>query len=307
MLTLFLALQIAQTSPADTVLSAARRAVAPVTDSTSARANAFGPLFQRSILDRTPFQGEHWLSGPRLAKDTTLEIGLAEPAFVMFGFVAGRMQRVGTAYITRLPQGAAGPQGLGGDADAMWHTHQFCRDVPGQGALVLAESAEDCRARGGTTTPRQIHMVHVWTDVPNPEGIYGHDNPALPYLAVGLKPPEMHDLHDAARVRTIRGLAMALAETYDARMPASRAVETLNKDASLTDSVRARRAAIAAQLPALKAADASGKKQDYDRVADKMIGDWQALARLYERMAPTPELRALVKRENERAVTSSHH
>jgi hypothetical protein len=307
MLIFLLALQAAPQSITQSVVADARRAIAPLTDTIAARTNGFVPLFEVRITDRTPFQGEHWIHQPRLAADTTLSIGLNEPAFVMFGLVNGRTERVGTAYITRLRQGATGPVGLGGDNGAEWHTHQFCRNVPGLGALILADGAEDCVAQGGTTTPRQLFMVHVWTDVPNPEGMYAHDNPALPYLAVGLKPPGPHDLHDPGRVHTTRALALAIAETYDARMPVARGVERGNTDAALADSMRAHRAAIAARIPALKSADASGDRNAYDKTAQRMIGEWEALVRLYEHMAPTPETLARLKRETEMALTHSHH
>jgi hypothetical protein len=150
-------------------------------------------------------------------------------------------------------------------------------------------------------------MVHVWTDVPNPEGVYGHDNPALPFLAIGLKPPGEHDLHDSSRVRTIRALAMALAETYDSRLPPARAIERANADSALADSLRAHRDAIAAKIPALKAADHAGNHAAYERVSRMMIVEWEALQRLYERMAPTPQILAQLQREYRAALTRSHH
>jgi len=308
MLILLLALQAApQQSVAETVVASARRAMAPLADTSAARTHGFVPLFEVRLLDRTPFQGEHWIHQPRLAADTTTTIGLDEPAFVMFGLINGRTERVGTAYIARLRQGTPGPVGLGGDNEAEWHTHQFCRSVPGMGALILADGAEDCIALGGTTSPRQIFMVHVWTDVPNPEGMYAHDNPALPYLAVGLKPPEPHDLHDPSRARTTRALAMALAETYNARMPVARGIELANSDSALADSLRVHRAAIARQIPALQSADKSGDRKAYEAIAQRMIGDWEAMVQFYERMAPTPERLARLKRETQMALTHSHH
>ena len=306
MLPLLLLLQVAGAPASDSVKAVAARAVAPLADTAAARAAGFAPIFGPLITDRTPFQGEHWVSGVRFNASTSPEVALGEPAFVMFNRVGGTLRRVGAAYITRLPQGASSPVGLGGDRAAGWHTHQWCR-IPGFPGLQLLDSAEDCRAEGGTVTPRQMHMVHVWTDVPNPEGVYGHDNPALPYLATGLAAPRPHDLHDAARVRAIRALALALGETYDARMPMARAVEMLNRDAALADSLKRRRAAIAAELPALKAADAKGDRAAYDRVAARMIAQWEGMARIYERMAPTPATLARLKREHQKALTVSHH
>jgi hypothetical protein len=55
--------------------------------------------------------------------------------------------------------------------------------------------------------------------------------------------PSEHDVHDAARVRATRALGMALAETYNSRMPVSNRVQRDNRDPVLADSVEKRRAA----------------------------------------------------------------
>jgi hypothetical protein len=82
-------------------------------------------------------------------------------------------------------------------------------------------------------------MIHVWTDVPNPAGIYGHDNPALPFIVLGLTPPEMSELHDAAGARAVRALALALGETYGARLENAYLIEQANQNVGLADSIRA--------------------------------------------------------------------
>ena len=151
-------------------------------------------------------------------------------------------------------------------------------------------------------------MVHVWTDVPNPLGQYGNDNPGLPYAAVGLEPPGAHDLHDPVKARAARALGLALAETYGSRMPVSNRVQRENGDSALADSVTRRRAAIVAMLPALKQAQTSKDRAAYDQVAARTVAEWQALLELYQRMATTPQLKAQVQRAHERVLTvSAHH
>ena len=296
-----------QTAPAgDAVLAAARRSVADLGDTAAVRAAGFRPITELRIPDGLPFQGWHWRRvGPG---DTLPDVALDRPSFVMFAVVNGVPQRVGIAYSALLLLDAPAPPGLGGDLSATWHDHFWCDSVPNvQGGFLVNERAA-CGNRGGKLDPRRTAMVHVWTDVANPEGQYGNDNPALPYVAVGLTPPAGHDLHDAAQHRRARALGMALAETYGSRMPVSNRVQRENQDAALVDSVAARRAAIAALVPALKQAQTSGNRAAYDQAATRTIAEWEALLGLYGRMAPTPQLKAQVQRAHERVLTvSAHH
>ena len=151
-------------------------------------------------------------------------------------------------------------------------------------------------------------MVHVWTDVPNPEGQYGHDNPALPFVAVGLTPPGAHDLHDSAHARAVRTLGLALAETYGSRMPVANRVVRENRDSALADSVAGHRAAIAELIPAMQQAQTSRDRAAYERLVERAIAEWKALLALYQQMATTPQLKAQVLRGHERVLTvSAHH
>jgi len=307
MLLLILALQTAQApAPGDAVLAAARRAVTTLSDTAAVRAAGYRPISEARIPDGLPFQGWHW----RRAQpgDTTPEVALDQPAFIMFAPVNGVAQRIAVAYSAALLLDAPEPAGLGGDPGAKWHDHFWCEGVPNIPAGFLVNDRAACAARGGTLQPRRTAMVHVWTDVPNPEGLYGNDNPALPYVAVGLTPPTAHDLHDPARVRAVRALGMALAETYGSRMPVANRVQRDNTDAALADSVARRRAAITAGVSALKTADSKGDRAAFDRLAREIVAEWEALLGLYGRMAATPQLRTQVARAHERVLNvSAHH
>jgi hypothetical protein len=284
------------------VLAAARRAVAALHDPAAARAAGYRPITEQGIPDQTPFQGEHW-SIP--IRDTVPDVPLERPAFVMFGRVNGALRRVGVAYSARLRLEEPSPDGLGGDPAAKWHDHFWCDSVPGRPGGFVLNVPGNCAAAGGTLNPRRAVMVHVWTDVASPEGQYGHDNPALPFVAVGLTPPTAHDLHDPERARAVRTLAMALGETYDARLPLTRRIERENQDPAMADSLAGRRAAIASLVPALKRAE--GDRGAYDRVAAQIVGEWEALLTVYERMA-SAELRPRVKRRHQEEIAvSAHH
>ena len=302
MMLLLLALQTSQPA-ADTVLAAARRAVSALGDTAAVRAAGYRPIAEIGIPDGLPFQGQHW----SVSLDTLRDVPLERPAFIMFGIVDGAARRIGVAYAAGVPLNDPPLVGLGGDASAEWHNHYWCEGVPGQPRGFVVNDTVACGRRGGTLSSRRNSMVHVWTDVANPYGQYGHDNPALPFVAVGLTPPTARDLHDHARELMLRRLGMALGETYDARLPVARRIMRENTNASLADSAAQRRAAIAALIPALKRAE-SLKQAEYDRVAGQIIVEWEALVALYQRMAATPQLQTQVLRANQRVTeVSAHH
>jgi len=302
---LLLALQGAP-ARGDAVLNAAQKAVVNLADTAALRAAGYNPITEDRIPDGLPFQGWHWRRVQQ--GDTLPDVGLDRPSFIMFAPVNGVPTRVGVAYSSLLLLDAPAPAGLGGDLAAKWHDHFWCDSVPNAPSGFLVNERQQCTNRGGQLAPRRTAMVHVWTDVPNPEGQYGNDNPALPFVAVGLKPPSEHDSHDPARLRATRALGMALAETYDSRMPVSNRVQRENRDAALADSVTARRSAIASLIPDLKRTQAAGDQSGYDRVAAKTVAEWEALLALYQRMATTPQLKMQVQRAHERVLTvSAHH
>jgi hypothetical protein len=289
---------------ADSVLAAARSAVAAINDTAAARAAGYVPIEELGIPNANPFQGKHWYKGAYA--DTLSDVRLATPAFIMFAPVNGTLHRIAVAYSARLRLATATPTALGGDSAAMWHAHILCTFQRPEGNLVdqIPDTAA-CRAGGGKPFPRKTIMIHVWTDVANPEGIYGHDNPALPYLAVGLSANAFAPLHDPARSRDARALAMALGETYGMRLEEATILERVNTNAALADSVRAHRAAISALLPALRQADRANDPSAFDRVARAMRGEEERLIQIYELMARNPGDVADMRRNYEQAITTS--
>ncbi len=302
-LALALAFQ-APTTAADSVVARVHSLTRALTDTAVAFDSGFRPLRVRRVRmleDLSPFQGQHWIHRRRVLDP---EYRLDEPGFAMYVPIDGTWQLVGVAYSQRLAEGELVPEGLGGVA-AGWHLHQGCFDVPGEG-VTLADGADDCRARGGTPTPRQTAMVHVWTDVPSPEGPFAHDNPALPYLAVGLTPPGSTDWADAAFRTRARALALALGETYGARMGYARRVE-FTDGGPYAAPLETHREAIRALIPALKEAQAEDDRAAFDELTARAIAEWEELRRLYEAMAPTPEVRAQVERQHREALGIAEH
>jgi hypothetical protein len=271
----------------DSVLAKARRIAAELPDTGAARERGFGPLTIGQITDLSPFQGQHWLHRWRVFGGSG-GVGVEEPSFVMFVPVGGMLKPVGLAYTRQMGKDSLVPTTLSG-AQAAWHLHQACFAVPGEG-IAIADGQADCRARGGAPRPPEFAMVHAWT-IPNPEGPFSHDNVALPYWAVGLPLPTAADLR-GPRGRPTRALGLALGESYGAKLPYARLVESVSELPRLRDSLEAHRAVIRSLVPALRAGG-PGRAAARDRA----IKEWEALRRLYLAGAPSAEVRAQLERE----------
>jgi hypothetical protein len=289
----------------DSVLAAARRAVSAIDDTTAARAAGYVPIDELGAPDKNPFQGQHWFN--KAYHDTLQEVALAHPAFIMFSPMNGTLQRIAVAYSVRYRLATPKPTALGGDSSAMWHVHILCHFQRPTGPPVVDQVADTaaCRSRGGTPRPRKTVMIHVWTDVTNPEGVYGHDNPALPYLALGLSAAAIADLQDPARSRDARALSLALGETYGARLENASIIERVNDNPALADSLRAHRVAIVALVSALQQADRAGDRGAFDRVARDMRAQEARLVAIYQQMAKTPEQAEDMRRQYETTLATS--
>lgn len=295
MLAFLLLFGVPSTEP-DTVLARTRQVAARYADTAAARADGFGPLRIGRMVDLTPFQGQHWLHSWRVFSGSP---DLESPSFVMYAPTEGGWRPVGLAYSRRMNRDTPMPDDLGG-MPAPWHLHQPCAVVPGEG-VALADGEADCRARGGAPRPPEIAMVHAWT-VPNPEGPFAHDNVALPYSIAGLTLPRAADLATPARARKTRALALALGESFGAILPYARLVEAVSTMPGLADSLAARRAAIQALVPRIRAAEKAGDRATRASLADRAIQEWEALRRLYAAGAPSAAIRTQLERQHDRAL-----
>jgi len=280
------------------IVARATQAIDSLRDSlTLHKAGYFAIGFGGGVKDLTPFQGQHWIHFARFVANPAIEI--TRPNFMMYLPVGDSLVPIGVAYTRRTPADSALPTDLAG-SPAEWHTHIFCRNAPGEGN-VLADGVEDCKARAGMPAPNQIAMVHAWTIV-NPDGPFAHDNPALPYIATGIKPP-------THATRDDRLLGVALGETYGARLVAahliSRALSKIGPQPKLDE----RRAALRDVVPQLRDAERSGDAAKIQAARKKTIEAWNALAAEYRALAPTPEMKARFDLELDQAqgLVAHHH
>jgi len=294
---LALLLSVAAQQGSDTVVARAKEAIRPLVDSSSLVQAGYLPLRFGPVRDLTPMQGQHWLSILRILANQPVD--LSHPTFVMYLPVRDSLIPVGVAYSRRIGGNLPAPTDLVG-TPAEWHSHVFCRGVPGEGQ-VLADGVEDCRVRGGNPTPNQITMVHTWT-IPNPDGPYAHDNPSLPYIAVGLKPP-------AKPTRDDRLFAVALGETYGAKLPEAHRIEREAAMAGTVSLLQQNRAALRELVPQLVAAEKAGDKAKFESLRKKALSTWSALVSTYKALADTPEKKARFDAELEMVLAGpeAHH
>jgi hypothetical protein len=285
----------AQLSP-DSLVAHARVAISTLHDSTSLRNQGFGAIgFGGGIKDLSPFQGQHWIQLPRFMVNPPVDID--HPNFMMYLPIGDSLIPIGVAYTHRVPAGAALPTELDG-VPAEWHSHVFCRNLPGEGS-ALADGPDDCKARGGTSAPMQIAMVHTWT-VPNPDGPFAHDNPVLPYIATGLKPPT-HVTRDD------RLVGLALGETYGAMLPIARRIELEAKRSGKAGALDTPRAKLRETESSMKAAEKAGDTKKVAALRKDAIAQYNILADVYRSLAPSAELKARYDAELDMSLDGMGH
>jgi hypothetical protein len=289
LLPVLLAFSLQQPQSPDSLVARAQRAIKPLSDSASLHAAGFTPLAFGPVRDLTPFQGQHWLSVPRVAGMVMANapVDIDAPTFMMYLPLNGTLTPVGVAYTIRIGQQMKAPTTFGG-MPAMWHTHMFCRNVPGEGQ-VLSDGLEDCTDRGGQPTRNQIAMIHTWT-IPNPDGPFAHDNPALPFVAVGLKPPAKPNRDD-------RLFGIALGETYGAMLPEGHRIDHEARTAGTIEALNAQRVALRALVPQLLAAEKAGDQATFGALRKKAIGTYNTLFSAYTGLASSPQIASRLKEE----------
>jgi hypothetical protein len=278
------------------VVSRATEAIAPFRDSLALhKAGYFAIGFGGGVKDLTPFQGQHWIQAAKFLANAPVDI--SQPNFMMYLPLGDSLVPIGVAYTRREPTDSALTTDLAG-TPAEWHTHIFCRGAPGEGN-VLADGIEDCKARSGTPAPNQVVMVHTWT-IPNPDGPFAHDNPALPFVATGLKPP-------THATRDDRLLGVALGESYGARLVAAHHIDRELSKTGTETSLDKDRAALRALVASLRDAERGGDSTKVQAARKKVLDAWTTLAAEYRKVAPTPEMRARFDLELDQALGSMAH
>lgn len=181
-----------------TFLERARSATAKYQDQSVAILEGY-----RRIGQDFPAMGEHWI---RLNLLFDSKIDAEHPEVLTYVLVEGRPKLTGVAYALPLLPGESTPD-LPVPKDA-WHDH--FRTIEDETVLPLHHVPA-----AASSMPR-IAMLHAWVWTPNPAGVFAADNWAIPYIRVGLMPPENAPRSAAAALSLLNGGREYFTATIDA-------------------------------------------------------------------------------------------
>ncbi len=133
-----------------------------------------GPVF--------PGMGEHWLNIGVLLDNV---IDATRPTLLIYANIGDQPRLLGAGFATTTDQSRTSAD-VPGWPDA-WHEHS--------GLLVDESGVKPSTNRGSGT---HVWVLHVWTKLANPDGIFHADNWALPFARLGYAMPPGVDA-DAAR------------------------------------------------------------------------------------------------------------
>lgn len=170
-----------------------------------------------------PAMGEHWVNGELIMKG-----GMdPRPAILTYVMVGGRPALLGAVYALVLHRGEQPPPIPAG---AQWHDHVGTID---EESLLFGHDHmagdEDVR----------LAVMHAWIWTPNPAGMFATDNWALPFVRLGVSPPE-HLTWQASRAAA---LLAGAASYYDRLFAAAGALDDRESPA-VSDVVERHRAIV---------------------------------------------------------------
>jgi hypothetical protein len=280
----------------DSIVTLAKESLRPLTDSIVLhKAGYFSIGFGGAAKDLSPFQGQHWLAVRQFLQNPALDLN--KPTIVMYLPIGDSLIPVGVAHLKRVVANTPSPNDIGG-TPAEWHTHVICRGIPGEGQ-VISDGVENCLNRGGNPGPNQITMVHTWT-VPNPDGPFAHDNPALPFIGNGLRPPKTFSPDD-------RRFAVAIGEAYGARLMQGTLIEQHAATALKTTKLPEYRATMRNIVQELRAAERKGDDKAYADAKKRALSLYGTMLAEYRSAALTPQIRKQFDVELEQLLESHHH
>lgn len=173
--------------------------------------------------EERPLMGEHWFRQELV--DAPLD--LTRPSTLQYATIDGKRTLVGVAFTVYQKPGDSPPEGFAGSSDH-WHTHDISKltSAVTKGRPLIAFLA---RRRQSQRTPAlaqgrtNLVMVHVWTEIENPSGIFANNHRALPYLQAGLPA----DFAKSGTENAAWGVALLQPESCDAEVRSTDALARL--------------------------------------------------------------------------------
>jgi hypothetical protein len=280
----------------DSIVRLAKETLRPLTDSAVLhKAGYFAIGFGGSSKDLSPFQGQHWLAVRQFLQNPPTDV--TKPTIVMYLPIGDSLIPIGVAHTKRAILNTPSPTDIGG-TPAEWHTHVVCRGIPGEGQVIV-DGVENCLNRGGQPGANQITMVHAWT-VPNPDGPFAHDNPALPFIANGLRPPTRFTTDD-------RRFAIAIGEAYGARLMQGTLIESHAATALRTTKLPEYRATMRGIVQELVVAEKKGDDKAFAAARKRALALYETILAEYRAAALTPQIRKQFELELEQMLGAGHH
>lgn len=138
-----------------------------------------------------PSMGEHWVN-PGIILAGRFDI--SRPAMLSYATIVGEPVLIGLVYAVALAPGEEPPVVPG--ASGMWHEHNGTVDdesmLPEHRSNDHAHSS--AHGHGHDTMPMSIAptrlaVLHAWTGIANPAGIFAAENWAIPFARLGLATP----------------------------------------------------------------------------------------------------------------------
>jgi hypothetical protein len=170
-----------------------------------------------------PAMGEHWVNGELIVKGRMDP----RPAILTYVTIGGTPTLLGAVYALVLRRGEQPPPI---PASAQWHDHVGTID---EESLLFGHDHmtgdDDVR----------LAVMHAWIWTPNPGGMFATDNWALPFVRLGVSPPE----HLTWQAYRAAALLAGAASYYDRLFGAAGALDD-RESAAVVDVVERHRAIV---------------------------------------------------------------
>ena len=202
-----------------------------------------------------PLMGEHWVR-----RDMTDQpFDPAAPSTLQYLKTDGDYVLTGVAYTVYRAPDEPLPDGFAGETD-VWHLHDMMKIsmTATEGRPLLRWITERRIANGRTRWDEErpeLTMVHAWTWLDNPDGVFAQDHRLIPYVRLGL--PQAWGYN--ADVDAAYGVALLGDDacTLEARRTSFLAGTTWRQRSALTGACNGARAAVSAVFEGIDSADHS--------------------------------------------------
>lgn len=149
------------------------------------------------------------------------------PAILSYAEIAGAPVLVGVAFAVPLKPGEKAPFVAG--RPRQWHEHN---------GSVAEESLVAQHQHGSAEAPARLTILHVWSELHNPDGVFATDNWALPFVRAGLAVPERLPSGAARALSLLSGgadyFAMLLGAVHAQSAEVARLLRAARQEVQLT-------------------------------------------------------------------------